>query len=308
MRRTEGCGGAEVPRNAEQGVFRGIVTVHRGPLGGTSHVGIVVGASHGGVDHPDPGLLEQAGRRDRFRQVLPQRIVHIHAESGEVRYGVRRTGHPRSGIRVSGIRDTVVYVHPGSQRQFVLRFFANASDHVPDQPRPVLETPAVSAFPEPRGQEFGEQVAMALLDVYEVEPQFPGQDRGIHEGIFHPAEFGVRQHRVVRGNRYLALLVHEGNRIGGGIVKGDQRFPVTVPARVGQLQPDHEVVIAAMDGPVGLAGLREQCFEGRGVALVKPELAGIRPGFLRHGRGLAPDQFGAALAEEPPPAEYQFVG
>ena len=148
---------------------------------------------------------------------------------------------------------------------------------------------------------------MALLDIDKVKSQFPGQDRGIHEGILHPAEIGIGQHRVVRSDRDLALFIDEGDRVGGGIVEGDQRFSVTVTARVGQLQADDQVVITAVDCPVRLAGLREQRFEGRGVAIVHPELPGIRPGFFRHGRGLAPDELCSALAEQAPSPEDQFI-
>ena len=62
------------------------------------------------------------------------------------------------------------------------------------------EVAAVATRAVDRGQQLVQQVAVAVLDVHEVEPGPPGQHRGPHVVVDQGVELGVGQHgRVAAG-------------------------------------------------------------------------------------------------------------
>src|SRR5262249_31062737 len=140
------------------------------------------------------------------------------------------------------VGDTVEHVQARGDDE-AGRFGTDAGDDVAGQARAVLQAAAVAPRPRLRGQQLVQQVAVALLDVYELEPDPLGQLRRGHVMIDQPAQVVVVEKRVIRVNDPAGRLVHDRARVEDGVVEGDQRPAVAVAAGVRQLQADDEVIV-----------------------------------------------------------------
>src|SRR5207244_5343623 len=89
---------------------------------------------------------------------------------------------------------------------------ANGSDNVACQAGAILETTAEGARSCPGRQQLTEQVAVALLDVNEIEADAPGEAGGRDVGVDEPAQGIVVEQRIGR--------VDARERIEEGVVKG----------------------------------------------------------------------------------------
>src|SRR5262249_22591230 len=147
-------------------------------------------------------------------------------------------------------------------------------------------------------EEFAQQVTMALLNIYELKAHALRQLGSGNVGFGQPREIVVVEERVVGPYRF---------RIEQGIVKRDQAAAMAVTARGRQLQADEQVVVAPECLAVRLPARTEHALEVGSGLLGEPELARICPALFDDGRGLSPNQLGAARAETAIAAKRQFV-
>ena len=211
----------------------------------------------------------------------------------------------RAGLR-RPVRDAVVSVEPRGEQQ-VGRFIADAADHLADQPRPVFETAAVRTRAVLRREQFRKQVAVALLEIDEVDADLRGQAGRGDVLILDPLEFVIREERIRIVDRPAGRLV-DGERVEQGIVRGQQRPAVSVAARVGDLQADEQIGVAAAGVAMRLPAAGEHRFDRRGRSVVQPELPRIGSSLVADRGRFAPDQFRPAAAEADVAAVRQLVG
>jgi hypothetical protein len=152
----------------------------------------------------------------------------------------------------------------------------------------ITSVPAVAVVSR---QQFVQQVAVAVLDVDEVEPGLPGEHGGVHVVLGEPVEFVVGQHRC---GVDADAAVEQRVRVG----RPRQRRSVgSRPApRVRELQTAHLRRVEF------LTQLRKVA-DG---ALVDDQLVRVGPPVGTHCRRLAPHEPAAARSETPPPPPYEI--
>src|SRR5215813_9544182 len=73
----------------------------------------------------------------------------------------------------------------------------NALHNLPQEPCSILETAAVGFRPSVCAQEFVPQIAVAVLDVYEVEAKFGGGCGGAMEVFDDAVDFAIAQNWII---------------------------------------------------------------------------------------------------------------
>src|SRR5262249_47439367 len=124
---------------------------------------------------------------------------------------------------------------------------------------PVLQTSAVAPGTSSRCQQFVQQIAVALLDIYELKAdalrEFGGSDIMFRQG----GEIVIRKKRIV--GTY-------GGRVEDWIMEGDLAPAIAVAAGVRQLQADEEILIGAKGLAMRLAALAEHALKVGSCSLV----------------------------------------
>jgi len=92
-----------------------------------------------------------------------------------------------------------------------------------------------------------------------------------------------------------------------GVVEGEQRPAIAVPAGMGQLQADEQIIRRAERLAVGGDALVPHPFEVGRRLLVEEELARVGAALVEHRRRLAPDELGPAGPEAAVAAKRQLV-
>ena len=161
----------------------------------------------------------------------------------------------------------------------------------------MLEGAAVVAGAVDGAEQLVEEVAVAVLDVDEVEPGVAGAHGGVHEVDGQAVELAVGE---------AAGDVGRDAPVELGMAAGDQRPGGAVgsgPASgVGELEADDEVVVAP-GGAVRVLQAEAEVAQQPDRAVVDDELVGVGPPVVADGHRLAaPDELGPALAEALPPA------
>ena len=184
---------------------------------------------------------------------------------------------------------------------------ADAGHDLAQEPGAVLEAAAVLAGAVDGAQELVAQVAVAMLDVDEVEAGPLGEPGGPHEVGDDPLDLAVAHDGVVAGG-VVALVEQrvmvQGARLGAAHVVGVRDAP-----RVGELDADVEVV-----DRVEMGGVRshQQVAQPGDVGqrlLEHDELTGAAPALGADGDRLgAEDELGAAQAPALPAAPREVGG
>ena len=129
------------------------------------------------------------------------------------------TPRPSGPFRV---RDAVEDVQPGGQDE-ARGALADAGDDLADEPRPVLERAAVLARARPGGQQLVQEVAMALLEVDEIEAG-PSRQRGrLDVPVLQAVELGVGDEGKSGPAVGAGGLVDDRPRIQQRVVLGEDR-------------------------------------------------------------------------------------
>ena len=119
---------------------------------------------------------------------------------------------------------------------------------------------------------------MALLDVDEIETGLMREPGGLDVSVLKPVELGVGdQGRIGPGGR-AGGLVEDRPRVEQRVVLSQDRSLERIAARVSQLQPDEQVVVAAVGLDVGRSCLTDQPLESRGVGRIDDEAGAGWPG------------------------------
>ena len=124
-----------------------------------------------------------------------------------------RTGFADVTAGSHAVRDAVVYVHPRGDHQ-VRNFGADGGDDIAGQAGAVLVAAAERAGTAAGAEQFAEQVAVALLDVDEVEANATGHPGGRDVGVDQPAQGIVIEQGIGR--------IDTGERIEEGVVVTDK--------------------------------------------------------------------------------------
>ena len=215
--------------------------------------------------------------------------------------GVGRTGI--AGIFVE--RNAIEDVQPCRDDDVRRHRGANRLDNVARQSRAVLVTAAEGPRPIPCAEQFAQQVPVALFHVDEVEPDRDRElgDRDI--GIDEPFQFVVGNDRVIRRDFLTGFSIHNGAWVEDWIVSRKDR-PLTVSARVSELQSEEKIGIVAVCVAMGLTAVGHDVREVRFCRLVQRNLPWRRAAFLNHGTRLAPNKLRATRAEPNVAAESEF--
>jgi hypothetical protein len=181
-------------------------------------------------------------------------------------------------------------------------------DQAADEPGPVLQRAAESPGAFAGAEQFVEQVAVALLQVDEVEPERGRPLRGGDVAVREPFQLGVGDQGAPRAGALAGLLVEHRAGIEHGVVLGDHGAADAVAPGVGQLQPDDEVAVVPEGPPVRPSAGLQQPGDLRGGLLRQKELPGVRAPLGDDGRRLHPDQLGPAGAEPLVAPDGQVAG
>ena len=231
-------------------------------------MGVGVRAAGGDAHEPDAQLAEPVERR-----------VHLGEVDGQ-RVGVCAEGAPRSRVehgspepvRSALERRDVEGREPNADRQ-AGSGAADPLDDPGEQPEAVVERAAVAAGAVAGGEQLVEQVAVAVLDVHEVEAGVGGEPGGVDVALDEPVQLLVVQDR--RGACADAPVQH---RVA--LDRARRRLPrrATPAARVGELQTDHQVVGAAVGLAVGVDEVGPQRAEVVDGVRADDELVGVGAG------------------------------
>ena len=148
------------------------------------------------------------------------------------------------------------------------------------------------------------EIAVAVLEIEELEPEPGRQSRGRHEIVRQPVELVVGQHANAVGESRVEQRVRVRDERVGRVVEPMAREP----ARVGELQADEERVRrrATETFRMRVPERRQQAPDARRVRRRQQQLLRVGAAVLPHGDGFAaPDERGAALTESLPTAPRQ---
>jgi len=293
--------GANLPSDTDQGIFGRLVAVagreDRRPL----DVRIVVGAAAREVDGRHAQLAEDADQPQRLGQIVFQGIVFPAAKTVLVGQQVLVThGLPHFAAGLEG--RNVKRAQPHADQQVRVHVAKAGHDRAQDS-RAAVEVAAEPAGTDASAQELVQQIAVTGLDVDKLEADLLGQARrgdvsinqplqvviGPDDGIVlrSDAELGVQQRMVIRDS-WLQLF----------------RMRAAEPARMGQLQPNQQIVGRAEMLAVGGGQFAQQRRQAGAVFRRGQGLIRVGSAIALHGRRLAaPDQLGTAEPEMAPAAQ-----
>ena len=292
----------DLPRHADQRIFRRQVAVggwkQRRPL----NVGGVVGAAGGHVEQEDAQLPQQGDEAQRFAQVIRRRVVAGGAEAVPVAGGnAGRRSYPGVRVRFERYQIERAQAHPEQQLR---RPPAQPGDHLAQKAGAVLEAAAVASRAVHGAEKLVPQIAVAVLHVHEREAGLPRQYAGRDEAFDERLHVGVGGGPMPGGEAELAVqqgMAVQGHRLGDLLGVG----PAEAPG-VGELQPHQQVAAVPEPLLVDRYQLRAQRRQRRRGVLFQPQLVGVGASGVRNrSRLTAPDQLGAAAAEGSPPAPHQ---
>src|SRR5215813_2733106 len=112
----------------------------------------------------------------------------------------------------------------------------NALHNLPQEPCSILETAAVGFRPSVCAQEFVPQIAVAVLDVYEVEAKFGGGCGGAMEVFDDAVDFAIAQNWIVGPDTQ--PLVQNRVTVKNLRLVAVPGVRLAVASGVSQLQPD----------------------------------------------------------------------
>lgn len=210
-------GQSEVPVHADQRMLGRLIAVRRRILEGSEEVGTRVRVADRNVDQRDAQVVEPSDQGDRLREVGLGRVVPIGPPDGMDRSG-ERAGDPTIVVALL-IRDAVEDVQAGGDDPAGI-LGPDASHQLADEASPVLQRAAILARARPGGEELVEQVAMALLDIYEVEADPVGQGGCLGVVVLETVELVVGQERIVGTDGPSRDLVSDGPGIQERVVLG----------------------------------------------------------------------------------------
>ena len=187
-------GGRHLTGDADERILGGQVAVggweQRWPL----HMRAVVGAAGGRTHQTDAERAQHLDQRQRLGEVDPASVL-ARAE-GEP---IRLVGHgDPTTIGAGRERHGVEHREPHSDCE-TRRGGPDALDDGAHEPRAVREVAAVATRPVEGAQQLVAEVAVARLDVDEVETRFAREDRTVDERRHEFIELSVGQHRGFPG-------------------------------------------------------------------------------------------------------------
>ena len=143
------------------------------------------------------------------------------------------------------------------------------------------------------------EVAVAVLDVHEVESGLRRQRAGRDEALHQRLDLLIGRQRMVRRNAEAAVehrMARRDPRLGAPA----GRRPAE-PSGVRELQADQQIVAGAVALPVLVDQRAAQRRQAVDSVFAHAELVGVgAPGVLDRHRLASPDQLGAGAAERPP--------
>src|SRR5262249_30328662 len=146
-------------------------------------------------------------------------------------------------------------------------------------------------------EQLAEQVAVALLQVDEIEPGAERERGRLDVTILEAIQLVVGDQRVIGPRRGAGGLVDDRPRIEQRVVLRKDPPGDAVAARVRELEADEEVGIVAPRLAMRGAANLEEVLQSADMALVADELTRVGPPFRDDGGGLAPNELRAAGAE-----------
>ena len=155
----------DLPGDAGQRVFRRQIAVRRREQGRPLDVRVVVRAADRHAHQADVQRRQQVEEAERLRQVGADAAA-VAAEGVAIGAGERL--RLAAAVRPLAEGDPVHGAEADADRQ-ARRLGADAGDDFAEKARPVLETAAVAAGPVHGAEELVAEVAVAVLDVDEVE-------------------------------------------------------------------------------------------------------------------------------------------
>src|SRR5262249_32617222 len=142
------------------------------------------------------------------------------------------------------IRDAVKHVHATGDHQ-AGNFGANSLNNVARQARAIRQASSVRTRPFLRSQQLVEQIAVTLLDIDELIAGAIGKLGRRDVVMDETFEAVVREHGIIGVSRLAGRLVNDRTRIQDRVMYCDEGLQIAVPPRMGKLQADDEIVIAA---------------------------------------------------------------
>ena len=181
----------------------------------------------------------------------------------------------------------------------------DARNHFAQEARAILERASERPFARDRAQELVSQVAVAVLDVYEVGATAFGDAARPDEQVDNPPHLVVAQDRIVLRNAELAVQEW--------VAVEDLGFEARLAgsreaARVGELKPRQQVRVRTEIGVMYVEQFGMQSLER--VLCLRPdhELARVGAAVGCDGHRLAaPDALGTAMSEVAPASAHQLV-
>ena len=290
-------GRVELTRHAHQRILGWLVPVRGRVEGRPLGVGVVVGAPGGRAQQGHPGVGQALEQRVGLGEIRCEPVRS--RPEGRMRAGLRP---PHSVLaRAEGVQVEDRETHPDRE----LRGRAlHRGDRAQQEARPSFEVPAVGPRALVGREQLVPQVAVARLHVDEAEARVAGHDGHPRVLLDQVVELGVAQQRRVVGDAD-ATIQHRMAKRGP---RRRRALGPRIAARVGELQPGQQVVVAAAVGfVVRTQQQRVELREVRRALGIAAELVRVGAPVGRDGIGLAaPHELCAARPEALPTSPHEI--
>ena len=204
--------------HADEWVFGGFVTIGWGVFKGSKVVWRGVGVAHRDVEHADPQALEFPGPAEGFVEIGLIGVLGIRTPV--VLQGQGAVVGCALALLLIVERYAIVDIEPAGDHQ-VRQIVPDALDDIANKSGAILEATAVGAGAGACGEEFVEQIAMALLDVDKLETELIRElggpnvviDQSLQVIIIDQRERRIEaEARIVHRDERLAVAVSAGVR------------------------------------------------------------------------------------------------
>ncbi len=184
------CSQTEMAMHPYEWVFGSLVAIERWVFKGPQVVGRGIGVAHGEVDHADAEFFHFSDPAQRFGEV--GLIGLLRMGTPVVLQGEYTSIRPAQVVIVFVKGDAIIDVEPAGDQEAGY-FVSDALDDVAGQPGAVLIAATIEAGAGAGGEEFVEQIAMALLDIDELKASLKSDMGSGDECIFEPLKIVVTE-------------------------------------------------------------------------------------------------------------------